>query len=240
MDWRNDLIFDVGMHVGQDSAFYLAKGFRVVAVEANPILADEARHRFKTDIDSGRLVILNIGVGTQEGTFPFYINAQYSEWSSFNKEIGSRGGCKEVIEVPMIPFESVINRHGTPYYLKIDIEGYDFVVLERLALVSGRPRFISVENGHAHMLNFLVDLGYKEYKFINQAEVTKMRCPNPSKEGLDIDWTFPVGASGPFGEDTPGEWKAADQVLVDINNYWNNPALDPNVDGWFDLHAKFV
>ena len=33
-----DLIYDVGMHNGADTAFYLAKGFRVVAVEANPEL----------------------------------------------------------------------------------------------------------------------------------------------------------------------------------------------------------
>lgn len=29
-----DLIFDIGMHRGEDSEFYLRKGFRVVAVEA--------------------------------------------------------------------------------------------------------------------------------------------------------------------------------------------------------------
>ena len=33
---RNDLIIDVGMHDGTDTAFYLAKGFNVVAIEANP------------------------------------------------------------------------------------------------------------------------------------------------------------------------------------------------------------
>ena len=30
-----DLIYDVGMHRGEDTAFYLRKGFRVVAVEAD-------------------------------------------------------------------------------------------------------------------------------------------------------------------------------------------------------------
>ncbi len=31
-----DLIFDVGMNNGDDTDFDLAKGFRVVAIEANP------------------------------------------------------------------------------------------------------------------------------------------------------------------------------------------------------------
>jgi FkbM family methyltransferase len=238
MVWRDDLIFDVGMHVGQDTAFYLAKGFRVVAIEANPFLAKQGKIRFKAEVDAGRLVILDVGVGIQEGIFPFYINSQHDEWSSFDKEIGSRGGCKEVIEVSILPFETLIDRYGTPYYLKIDIEGYDFVVLQRLALTTGRPKFISAENGGCQMLNFLVGLGYKGYKFINQAEVPQMRCPTPCKEGLDIDWAFPLGASGPFGEDTPGEWKTAEEILIEMNNYWDNPARDPNVHGWFDLHAK--
>ena len=34
------LIFDVGCNDGQDSDFYLKKGFRVVAVEANPALCE--------------------------------------------------------------------------------------------------------------------------------------------------------------------------------------------------------
>ena len=33
-----DLIYDVGAHKGENSDFYLRLGFRVVAVEANPML----------------------------------------------------------------------------------------------------------------------------------------------------------------------------------------------------------
>ena len=31
---ENNLIYDVGLHKGEDSEFYLKKGFRVVAIEA--------------------------------------------------------------------------------------------------------------------------------------------------------------------------------------------------------------
>ena len=37
-----NLIFDIGMHIGQDTEFYLKKGFRVVAIEADPTLAEAA------------------------------------------------------------------------------------------------------------------------------------------------------------------------------------------------------
>jgi hypothetical protein len=41
-----DLLYDVGMNNGDDTAYYLYKGFRVVAVEADPVLVEAARERF--------------------------------------------------------------------------------------------------------------------------------------------------------------------------------------------------
>ena len=35
---QKDLIYDVGFHRGEDTEFYLAKGFKVVAIEAHPEL----------------------------------------------------------------------------------------------------------------------------------------------------------------------------------------------------------
>lgn len=37
MKYCDDLIIDVGMHYGNNTAFYLKKGFRVAAIEANPL-----------------------------------------------------------------------------------------------------------------------------------------------------------------------------------------------------------
>jgi hypothetical protein len=67
----DDLIYDVGMNNGDDTAYYLSLGFRVVSIEANPELIEQAELRFAREIDSGRRTILNIGVADQEGeTFP--------------------------------------------------------------------------------------------------------------------------------------------------------------------------
>jgi len=38
-----DLVYDVGLHKGEDSAYYLAKGYCVVAFEANPDLVAECK-----------------------------------------------------------------------------------------------------------------------------------------------------------------------------------------------------
>ena len=51
------LIFDVGAHEGEDSAFYLSRGFDVVAVEANPILVEKLLDRFRDEISAGRFTL---------------------------------------------------------------------------------------------------------------------------------------------------------------------------------------
>ena len=70
---HQDLIYDVGMNNGDDTAYYLRRGFRVVAIEANTRLAKCAAERFRTRISSGQLRILNIGIAAEEGELPFWI-----------------------------------------------------------------------------------------------------------------------------------------------------------------------
>jgi len=38
----SDLIYDVGLHNGADTAYYLHRGFRVVTIDANPVLTTAA------------------------------------------------------------------------------------------------------------------------------------------------------------------------------------------------------
>jgi FkbM family methyltransferase len=70
---HQDLIYDVGMNNGEDTAYYLRRGFRVVAIEADTRLAKCAAERFRAQISSGQLRILNIGIAAEEGELPFWI-----------------------------------------------------------------------------------------------------------------------------------------------------------------------
>jgi FkbM family methyltransferase len=234
------LIFDVGMHTGQDTDFYLKKGFKVVGIEANPRLAAQCAARFRSEIDQQRLIILNLAIARQPATLPFYINLTHSEWSSLDPELGMREGRFETIDVPTVTLASIFNRHGVPYYLKIDIEGYDDIALESLATTRIKPRFVSVESPHRSTLEYLQAQSYSRFKFINQAQVRKMRCPRPAREGMYVRYQFEFGSSGPFGEESVGPWLSAEEVARAIDAYWGNPRLNPAVDGWFDLHAAMA
>jgi len=68
----SDLIYDIGMHEGEDSKFYLAKGFRVVAVEADPLLCEQAADRLGQFIQSGQLTIVNRAIAPTRGPIILY------------------------------------------------------------------------------------------------------------------------------------------------------------------------
>lgn len=106
---KKDLIFDIGMHIGQDTRHYLNKGFNVLAIEANPELVQQNKLKFKKEIDEGRLTILNIGISAKNETIPFYKNHRLSEWSSFVKEIGTRlNSSYEIIQVECTTTEDLL------------------------------------------------------------------------------------------------------------------------------------
>src|SRR5262249_55507349 len=56
------LVFDVGMYDGSDTQYYLESGYRVVAIEANPTLAESARRRFADEIKGGSLTVVNAAI----------------------------------------------------------------------------------------------------------------------------------------------------------------------------------
>ena len=175
-----DLVYDVGMHNGDDTAFYLHQGFRVIAIDADPRAVDAAKSRFRSELTSGRLTILNVGIAETTGTGTFWICEGVSEWSSFYQKTASRLGQKHYsIEVETRPFSDILDEHSVPLYLKIDIEGNDHLCIRDLA---GRPLppFISVEDKNENLsetqvppiLSLLHDAGYCWFKLISQHDFT--------------------------------------------------------------------
>lgn len=183
------LIFDVGLNIGQDTGFYLFQGHRVVAVEADPTLAEAARQRFQKEIQEGRLEIVNVGIADREGTAEFWVCEDKPEFNSFYREIAARDGyAHHSIEVPIMRFSKVIEQFGTPHFLKIDIEGHDMLCLEGLSPTS-LPAYVSIEsecplgdgeksvNDGLRSLDKLYELGYRQFKLIEQDSFCALTKP---------------------------------------------------------------
>ena len=146
-----DLIFDVGLHKGEDTDFYLKKGFKVVAFEAHPDLIAHCKVRFQEPIADGRLRIVEGAIAPEAAgeRIVFYKNLQKSVWGTIDAKWVERNeklGTRSVkIEVERVDLAEMLRIHGMPFYLKIDIEGADHVVLDELRRCEDRPRYLSME-----------------------------------------------------------------------------------------------
>ena len=74
----SDLIYDVGLHHGDDTAYYLHKGYRVVAVDADPMMVEGCNRRFADEIRCGKLMILNLGIASTRGNLRFWVHKRTS------------------------------------------------------------------------------------------------------------------------------------------------------------------
>jgi FkbM family methyltransferase len=167
------------MNNGDDTAFYLACGFRVLAIEADPDLVAAACKRFKIEIESKRLTILNIGVAEYETTSEFWVNEVVSEWNSFDRDFtGRRGHPLHSIIIQCRRLDSILSEYGIPFYLKIDIEGNDIICCDQLS-IGTRPEYISVEMSKMELLFRLRDLGYDRFKLITQFDLQPVRSREP-------------------------------------------------------------
>jgi FkbM family methyltransferase len=144
------LIYDVGAHEGQDTEFYLKKGFRVVAIECNPTLVTRLSQRFAKEIAEGRLTVVPFAISDSVGEIDFYVNGARSVWSTADPKFARRneklGAPSTKIKVPTRPFASILSEFGVPYYLKVDIEGSDMECLKALRSFVARPRYLSIES----------------------------------------------------------------------------------------------
>lgn len=172
------LIYDIGMHNGNDTAFYLAGGFRVIAVEADPDLVAAANMRFKAEIEAKRLIILNIAIAENATTAEFWINEKRSALNSFSRKLAARDGePHHSILVPCGRLDQLLAKYGVPFYIKIDIEGNDLICCNQLSS-GNKPEYISVEMSHEDLLLKLRDLGYDRFKLINQHNLQPVESLN--------------------------------------------------------------
>ena len=166
-----NLILDVGVNNGDDTAYYLKSGFRVVGIEANPDMIAVCEARFQEELKERRLILLNIAIADEDGIAEFYISeGNRSVWSSLDPHLAGRTGLStRRVCVPARRFRNVLQEFGVPYFLKIDIEGADYLCLQDIDSTLA-PQYISFEasEGRIENLLWLALAGYSRFKLIDQ------------------------------------------------------------------------
>ncbi len=208
------LIFDVGLNVGQDTDFYLSQGYKVLGIEADPILAEAVREKFDREIQEGHLEVLNVGIAERDGFADFWICEDKPEFNSFHRQIAARDSYScHCIQIPVVRFSTIIERYGVPYYLKIDIEGNDMLCLDGLTS-STAPKYLSVESecpldersatveAGLRTLQKLYSLGYRQFKLIDQYTFCSLTLPPTA--GYRVDAFARRIFNGRFLEDMRG------------------------------------
>jgi FkbM family methyltransferase len=268
---EDSIIFDIGMHKGEDTDFYLKKGNRVLSVEANPILCNEAEERFCDEIKKGQLIIINKAIADQNGQIDFYVNKDRSVWGTANRDWMLRnkklGMDSQIITVESVRMKNLFEEYGMPYYMKVDIEGNDHLCISALSELISCPQYVSIESHESSFdetmahLSILKSVGYSKFKIVLQNDTHKQICPKPAKEGHYVNYSFPVGSSGLYGEELPGRWISFAEVEREYRKIYRNIKMVGshtglfrgvsnrylkailvrvfrNGTGWFDTHAK--
>jgi len=258
MMFQRDLIFDLGMHEGQDARFYLDKGFRVVAVEANPDLCERARTRFAAEAADGRLQLVDRAIWTEaDARVPFHIRDDRTLWSSvFLKDAERDRNPSRAIKVETITLQRLAAEFGLPYYVKCDIEGADRILAEQLVAVPERPPFVSLEFGSLEIAALLREAGYDRFQIVNQGHLRLWRPPRPAREGRFVEAAFHGETSGLFGRELdPRQWVDFDRLKMRFELWQRLPRMNRLAAfglrrwgkltnqgwligrGWLDLHA---
>lgn len=135
---RGDLVFDIGAHVGDRIAAFRRLGARVVAAEPQPGLVKVLRWMYRRDPE---VVIEPVAVGARPGTVDLRINVANPTVSTASDQFVSaaRGApgweaqaWTRTMQVPVTTLDRLIERHGVPAFIKIDVEGFEAEALAGL------------------------------------------------------------------------------------------------------------
>ena len=120
------LAFDIGANIGEKSEALIEAGARVVAFEPNPDVLPELFARCRR---FSQWSVVQTALGSSADVLSLY--SPQSHGSSSLSE-GWGGEAVSSRHVPVITLQSAVQRFGTPYYCKIDVEGWELEVLKGL------------------------------------------------------------------------------------------------------------
>lgn len=134
----DDLVFDIGAHVGDRIAAFRRLGVRVVAVEPQPALVKTLRLFYRRDPN---VAIEATAIGRDIGEIELSLNIDNPTVSTASTDFIAAAvdapGWREQrwekrLRVPMTTIDALIARHGMPAFIKIDVEGFEAEALAGL------------------------------------------------------------------------------------------------------------
>ena len=160
------IIYDLGASVGENIPYYLLRSDLIIAVEANQKSCQTIKEKFYNEINNGKLVIENCILSISDSIEDyFYLHKNDYLLSQFPKPSEDLINKFTKIKLPKKSMHSLVNKYGTPYYIKIDLEKYDNIVLKDIFDLNINPNYISAEAINNDVIElFLNNKSYNSFK----------------------------------------------------------------------------
>lgn len=249
---RMRTVFDIGMYDGADTAYYLQSGYRVVAVEANPELAQRATEKFAAELASAQMICVNAAISTSRAPVELVLSCADPGSSSVFGDLVAHKLPIGSITVPGMTMQDLLSRYGAPFYVKIDIEGADRLCV--LSLTSeNRPQYLSFEVGDdvEELVEHARKIGFGKFKIVSQTSFRELANQGCLYDRIIQRFIRELGyadcrqirragrffvsghSSGPGPWESDGKWYSADESL----SRWRRAKATGTLSGWYDIHA---
>ncbi len=134
----NDLAFDIGAHVGDRVSSFRRLGARVVALEPQPLAFRTLQLIHGAD---SAVTLIQAVCGDNNEPVTLHVNSANPTVSSASNEFIKAANSAQnwqqetwdtTLKVQSITLERLLSRYGIPTFVKIDVEGYEAIILSRL------------------------------------------------------------------------------------------------------------
>ena len=216
------IIYDLGACRGENLNYYLSKSDMVIAVEANPENYKYIYDKFLNEIKNEKLILLNciVGIDPNISNASFYVHKK-------NYLVGQFPEPKIIsdfkkIRVSHIDIFELIKKYGTAHYIKIDLEEYDHIVLNRIITSNIEFDYISAE------IKKINDF----YLFSKFKEDCSFKLVNGHNVHIVYE-KFVENSAGPFANDIKGSW-------ISYKNFSEFLEFKLKQNGWLDVHCSLI